>query len=74
MTFLTILLCLCVVTVVTATQPVAFSARLTHHTVADDDLVLFEDVSINLGGGYDPYAGRCAFGLILVLGKIIRKQ
>ena len=38
--------------------PVAFSARLSENTVADDDPVVFETVDLNVGEGYDEFSGK----------------
>ena len=36
----------------------AFSARLSENTVADDDPVVFENVGLNIGEGCDEFSGR----------------
>ena len=36
----------------------AFSARLSENTVADDDPVVFETVDLNVGEGYDEFSGK----------------
>ena len=44
----------------------AFSARLTEQTIINDSPVVFEQVDLNVGNGYDQFTGQ-SFGLCHLL-------